>query len=519
MTAVPLLMTPVPSADVERGEGVIVTEFIQSYCRVTKESWGGSAGSLLRLRPWQRRDAGCVFARRPDGRLRHREALIGLPRKNGKSALGSSYGLYGLIGSAEGAEVYSCAADKDQARIVFNVAKRMVEKDEDLSGLIKVYRDALEYTENGSIYKVLSSEAFTKEGLNPSVVVYDELHAAPTDELYNVMVQAFGARKDPLLIIITTAGVKTDQTGGDSICYRRYQYGEKIVKGEEKDPSFFMVWYGAPKGADHRDPAVWEAANPGYGDLIDPEDFSSVVRKVHENEFRTKRLNQWVSQAKAWLPQGSWDRCRDSDRGFVQPRKGVVLGFDGSKSGDCTALVAVTIEAEPRIDVLGLWERPADAEEWKVPRGVVKDTIRQACRDYRVREIAWDEYLWLDAAEDLEDEGLPVVVFPQTLGRMGPATQRFYEMVSTQKISHDGDPRLARHLENAQLKTDSRGSRLMKDARQSPRKIDLAVASVMAVDRAGWWLTQEVWDEPIYTWKDEEGVEHSKPVSEIGFVY
>jgi phage terminase large subunit-like protein len=519
LPAVPLLMTPVPSEDLLRGEGREVDEFIESYCRVTKESWGGSAGTLLRMRPWQTDLSSHTFARRPDGRLRHREALIGLPRKNGKSALGSSFGLYGLIASTEGAEVYSCAADKDQARIVFNVAKRMVELDPELSAMIKVYRDALEYTDQGSIYKVLSSEAFTKEGLNPSVVVYDELHAAPTDELYNVMVQAFGARKDPLLIIITTAGVKTDQTGGDSICYRRYQYGEKIVSGEIEDDTFFMCWYGAPKNADYKDPAVWEASNPGYGDLIDPEDFSSVIRKVHENEFRTKRLNQWVSQAKAWLPQGSWEACRDSDRGFVQPRKGVVLGFDGSKNGDSTALVAVTIEAEPRIKVLGLWEKPADQKEWKVPRGVVKDTIRQACRDYRVREIAWDEYLWLDAAEDLEDEGLPVVVFPQTLGRMGPATQRFYEMVTTRKISHDGDPRLTRHLENAQLKTDSRGSRLMKDARESPRKIDLAVAGVMAVDRAGWWLTQEIFDEPVYTWKDDEGEEHSKPVSQIGFVY
>lgn len=520
MSAKPLILTPVPDADITRGEGGIVTEFIESYCRVTKESWGGSAGTLLKMRNWQVDDViSRVYARRPDFRLRHREALIGLPRKNGKSALGSSFALHGLVMGDDGTEVYSCAADKDQARIVFNVAKRMVELDPDLSSMIKVYRDALEYTDKGSIYKVLSSEAFTKEGLNPVVVVYDELHAAPTDELYNVMAQAFGARRDPLLITITTAGVKSDQTGGDSICYRRFQHGEKVASGEIKDPSFFMAWYGAPKGANHRDPAVWEAANPGYGDLIDPEDFASVVGKVHENEFRTKRLNQWVSQAKAWLPQGAWDRCRDSDREFVQPGKGVVLGFDGSKSGDCTALVAVTVESEPKLKVLGLWEKPDGVKDWRVPRGAVKDEIRKACKTYKVREIAWDEYLWLDAAEDLEDEGLPVVVFPQTLGRMGPATQRFYEMVTTGKIVHDGDQRLARHLENAQLKTDSRGSRLMKDARESPRKIDLAVASVMALDRAGYWLTQEVFDGPVYTWKDDNGEEHSKPVSEIGFVY
>jgi phage terminase large subunit-like protein len=424
---------------------------------------------------------------------------------------------------ADGSEVYSCAADKDQARIVFNVAKRMVQLDPQLDyeqgGIIKVYRDALEYVDKGSIYKVLSSEAFTKEGLNPSIVVYDELHAAPTDELYNVMVQAFGARKDPLLIIITTAGVKSDQMGGDSICYRRYQYGKQVANGEIEDGSFYMAWYGAPEDDDYRSPEVWENGNPGYGDLIDPEDFSSVVKKVRENDFRTKRLNQWRSTTTAWLPQGAWAACRDSDREFVQPGKGVVLGFDGSKSGDCTGLVAVTIEAEPRVKVIGLWEKPEGAIDWRVPRGLVKDTIRQACRDYKVREIAWDEWLWLDAAEELEEEGLPVVAYPQTLSRMGPATQRFYELVTNHKISHNGDPRLARHLDNSQLKTDSRGSRLMKDARQSPRKIDLAVASVMAADRAGWWLTQPMFDEPVYTWKDEEGEEHTKPVSQIGFVW
>src|ERR1039457_1961014 len=167
------------------------------------ESLGGSAGTLLQMRQWQNNTIGCVYARRPDGRLRHRQALIGLPRKNGKSALGSSMGLHGLIMGDYGSQVFSCAADKDQARIVFNVAKRMVEMDPQLDdrngGLIHVYRDALEYTEKGSVYKVLSSEAFTKEGLNPTVIVYDELHAAPTDELYNVMSLAQGARKDPLL--------------------------------------------------------------------------------------------------------------------------------------------------------------------------------------------------------------------------------------------------------------------------------------------------------------------------------
>lgn len=532
--AKPLILTPVDPDWIAAGDGHLVSEFIQGtyennyqdgYCRITKTSMGGRYGEIIRLRDWQQDDIiGPVFARNPQtGRLKHREAMIGLPRKNGKSALGSSFGLHALVMGPEGGEVYSCAADKDQARIVFNVAKKMVQLDPQLDseqgGIIKVYRDALEYVETGSIYKVLSSEAFTKEGLNPTTIVYDELHAAPTDELYYVMSLAQGARRDPMLIIITTAGVKTDITNQDSICYRRYQYGCKVASGEIDDPSFFMAWYGAPGGADYKDPSVWMAANPGYDDLIDPQDFVSVLGKVDENTFRTKRLNQWVSSVQAWLPGGSWEACRNPDREFIPGSRGVVLGFDGSTTGDVTALVAVTVDTNPMVHVVGYWEKPEDRADWRVPRGEVKDAIRKACQQWNVREIAWDRWRWEDAAEELEDEGLPIVAFPQTLTYMGPATQRFYEMVTNGKIEHDGNPALARHLDNAQLKTDTQGSRLVKDAKGSPRKIDLAVASVMAVHRAAWWLTQPVDTEPMYTWKDSAGEEHRKPVSQIGFVY
>ncbi len=525
MAAKPLIMTPVPKADIMRGQGAIVTEFIQRFCRITKESLGGSAGTLLQMRNWQINTIGCVYARRPDGRFRHRQALIGLPRKNGKSAIGSSMGLHGLIMGDYGSEVYSCAADKDQARIVFNVAKRMVEMDPELSAIIKVTRDALEYTEKGSIYKVISSEAFTKEGLNPTVIVYDELHAAPTDELYNVMSLAQGSRKNPLMIAITTAGVKTDQTGQDSICYRLYQQGCRIAAARPEDvdyeqvfdPTFFMAWWGAKEGADYKDPKVWEDANPGYNDLIDPEDFSSVIKRVHENEFRTKRLNQWVSSVKAWLPQGSWDACR-SDREFSPNSRGVVLGFDGSQNNDTTALVAVSIAAEPQVTLLGLWEKPRDIDKWQVPREEVKDMIRKSCRDFRdaktpVREIACDEYIWHDALDELTTEGLPVVVFPQTLTMMAPATQRTYEMVVNRKITHDGNPTLKRHFDNCQLKIDTRGSRIVKDKHNSPRKIDSALATVMAIDRAAFWLSEPAEGEML----DAYGNRHV--ISDIQFVW
>ena len=489
MASPPRLLTPVSQAEIDAGEGADVCDFLETFCTVTKDSMGGRAGEPLVLRPWQRNLIDMTFAHDPvQGRRRHREALIGMPRKNGKSALISGIGLYGLLMSGVGAEVYSCAQDKEQAKIVFNVAKRMVENNSELSGVIKTYRDALEVISTGSVYKAVSSEAYTKEGLNPSMVIYDELHAAPDDELYYVMSLAMGARRDPILISITTAGVTTDRTGQDSICYRQYQYGEQICSGETSDSSFFMAWWGATEDEPHDDESTWAKHNPGFGDLIDPADLRSTVNKIRENEFRTKRLNQWVNSAQAWFPAGVFESR--ADRRVLPAGSDVVLGFDGSQSNDTTALVAATVDAEPYLEVLGSWERPKDAVDWRVPRSAVREAIRAACREYNVWEIAWDEWLWVDSAEELEAEGLPVVVFPQTMARMGPATQRFYELVTTGKLTHSGDPKLMRHMRNAQLKVDTRGQRLVKDAKGSPRKIDLAVASVMAVDRAQWWFTQ-----------------------------
>lgn len=510
----PLIETYVPPEDIARGDGRKVCDFTENHCVLTKDGVAAPAGSLIKLRPWQVDSTAKVFARRPDGRLRHREALLGYPRKNSKSAQGSSFALYALLFSGEGAEVYSCAGgDKEQAKIVFNVTKKMVQSNPELSELIVCYKDVLEFPETGSVYKALSTEAFTKEGLNPSTVIFDELHAAPTDELYQVMSLGSGTRQDPLMVIITTAGVMYDSTGQDSICYRRFQHGKRVASGEINDPFFYMCWYGASEqqaaGDGWRQESTWAAANPAYGDFLDPDDFRAALNRVTEAEFKTKRLNMWVSAAQAWLPHGAWRACY-TDSELAEPGKGVVLGFDGSVSGDSTALVAVSISPHPWVRVLGCWERPPNAPEgWRIDRAAVMDAIRNACREYRVREIACDRYEWVGELEELEAEGLPVAEFPQTLTRMGPATQRFYEAVTSKRIRHNGDPRIARHLENAQLKVDSRGARLQKDAKNSPRKIDLAVAAVMALDRAEYWLNNA--EGPDYI----DGV----PVEDVRFVW
>jgi phage terminase large subunit-like protein len=468
-------------------------------CRITKDSIAGPAGSPIALRPWQRQILSHLLARRPDGRYRNRTSLIGVARKNGKSALGAGIALYGLFCGPDGGEVYSCAGDRDQARIVFGTAKRMIELEPELVGLCKSYRDAIEIPSTGSVYRVLSAEAYSKEGLNPSLVLFDEVHVQPNRDLWDVMALAMGARPEPMLVGITTAGVRYDSSGQDSLCYGLYEHGKRVCSGEVDDPTFLMAWWEPSRlDADHRDPATWMQGSPGYDDIVAAEDFAAAALRTPENEFRIKRCNQWVTRATAWLPTGAWDDievARDIPDGAD-----VVLGFDGSFNGDCTALVAVSVDERPHIQVVAVWERPSDAgDSWRVPILDVEEVIRQACRRWQVREVACDPFRWARTYQVLDGEGLPIVEFPQSPARMTPATTRFYEAVMNKSITQSGDLRMGRHVGNAVLKADSRGTRIYKEHKSSQRRIDLAVAAVMALDRAAWHaeagynLLESVW--------------------------
>ena len=474
-------------ADRKRGDGPLYSEFAEAVCRVTKDSVAAPAGELLHLRDWQKELLNHALARRADGRFKHRVALIGMARKNGKSALAASMGLSALTLGGNGSEIYSCAADRDQARIVFGTAKRMVELDPELSSMFTLYRDVIEYKDKGSVYRVLSAEAYTKEGLNPSpIVIFDEVHAQPNRELWDVMSLAGGARSDSLLLGITTAGVKTQANGQDSLAYSLYQYGQKLVKGELVDPSFFFAWW-EPKNpeADHRDKQLWIESNPGFADIVDAEDFESAVLRTPEAEFRTKRTNCFVSTATAWLPTGSWEALIDTER-TPEPGEEVILAFDGAFSNDSTALIAWLLGGDkPHLMVVGIWERPEDAEQgWHVPVAEVEQTIIDTFRNsnFQTKEIVFDPARWQRTFMVLDEQGMPVVSYPNSAERMVPATQKFYEAVVNQSFTHDGDERMARHITNCVTKQSSRGVMVAKAS--SKRKVDAAVAAIFGYDRA-----------------------------------
>lgn len=486
----PSWLTPVPEEALLAGKGELAIEFVEAFGIITKDSVAGPAGSPLILRDWQKELIRHLYAGDGKGNFHSQVNLVGLPRKQGKSALGSTLAIFDLLFGPKGGEVYSCAAEKEQARIVFGSAKKIIEAHEELTEMTKLYRDAIEVPSTGSVYRVLSAEAYSKEGLNSSSVWLDEAHALPDRTLYDVMALSMGARgKKAHLVAITTAGRRSDSTGNDSIAYTLYQTGQRIANGEQ-DPSMFMAWWEAPKDADHRDPKTWELASPGYGDICAAEDYATAVQLTPEAEFKTKRLNIWTNTKAAWLPAGAWKAIEEDFE--PDPEAEYVLGFDGSWKNDSTAVVAVQLPKDEndvfRAYKVGAWEKDfaLDDDSWIVD----KKEVAKAVMDFfdknpNCREMACDPTYWEDEMFQWADYGIPVVEYRNTLARTVPATAKLYEAIMNKKLRVAPDGSLARHIDNCILKIDGqRGGRITKDYRNPKLKIDLAIALMMAYDRA-----------------------------------
>jgi hypothetical protein len=229
-----------------------------------------------------------------------------------------------------------------------------------------------------------------------------------------------------------------------------------------------------------RGDATWLDVDRLLAEIQDPATAEHISRRFY--------LNQVVRvEGERWMRMDVWDACARPD--YVIPERAeVVLGFDGSRTGDSTALVAVSVvtaEEVPHLEVVRLFENTSDDPGWEVDMEAVMDDVRAACRRWRVREIAADLTYWQLPMRILESERLPVVEMPQSLQRMGPATTAFQQAVYNGRLTQSGDPDLRRHVSNAVLVVSSRGDKLAKDSQHSPRRIDLAVAAVMALSRAG----------------------------------
>ena len=443
---------------------------------------------------WMEEAFADIFRLNEDGRRRFRTYLLGVPRKNAKSTIGAALAVYMLfVDRTDSAPVViSAAGDRKQARLVFEMARDMILACPDLHELCTVYRDEIR-THRGGLYKAVSADAGLAHGLNPSVVIVDEYHVHKTDDLYVALTTGSAMGNQPLTLVITTAGF--DET--DSPLGRLYTYGRKVQAGEIVDPSFGMTWYGPPDGEyDYTDPAVWEACNPSW-EIMNHEEMASSCRQMPESEFIRYRLNGWTSTENAFLPAGAWDALEDADKG-LEPGDAIVLGFDGAWKNDSTALVAVRL-SDLYVEPIGVWEAPPGDNHWRAPTAEIEEAIREACDLYAVREVTMDPFRWEQSLNTLTDEGLPIVEFPTNAKqRMIPATGAFYNLVMEGKLSHNGDPTLARHLRNAVAKSDARGTWITREGKASSKHIDAAVATIIGVHRALLWREETVSAPSIY---------------------
>ena len=477
----------------------------------TKGRWRGVPFELL---PWQDRIIRDVFGTvKENGYRQYNTVYVEIPKKNGKSELAAGVALYMTCGDGEwGAEVYGCASDRQQASIVFDVAVDMVDQCPALKKRMKPVMSVkrLVYKPTNSFYQVLSAEAYTKHGLNVHAVIFDELHAQPNRELFDVMTKGSGdARTQPLFFLITTAG-----TDRNSVCFEQHQKAEDIILGRKIDPSFYPVIYGASDDADWSSEKVWYEANPSLGHTIDIEKvknayLSAKDNPAEENIFRQLRLNQWVKQSTRWMQMEKWDDCAfPVDERELIGRE-CYGGLDLSSSIDITAFVLVfppRDDAEKYIILPYFWipeknmnlrvrrdHVPYDVWEKQgclmttegnvIHYGFIENFIDDLGKKFYIREIAFDRWGAVQMVQNLEGLGFTVVPFGQGFKDMSPPSKRLMELVLEKKIAHGGHPILRWMMDNIFVRTDPAGN-IKPDKEKSTEKIDGAVATIMALDRA-----------------------------------
>ena len=484
--------------------------FIESLCH-TKGTWARKPFELI---DWQEQIIRDIFGvLKPNGYRQFNTAYIEIPKKQGKSELAAAVALLLTCGDGEErAEVYGCAADRQQASIVFNVAADMVRMCPALSKRVKILdsQKRLIYQPTGSIYQVLSADVGNKHGFNTHGVVFDELHTQPNRKLFDVMTKGSGdARMQPLYFLITTAGNDTK-----SICYEIHQKAKDIIEGRKIDHTFYPVIYGAEESDDWTDPKVWKKANPSLGitvgiDKVKDACESAKQNPGEENSFRQLRLNQWVKQAVRWMPMDKWDKCEFAVSEDDLEGRVCYGGLDLSSTTDITAFVLVfppeddndkyvilpyfwipedNLDLRVRCDHVpyDVWERLGFLQTTEgnvVHYGYIEKFIESLGERFNIREIAFDRWGAVQMVQNLEGMGFTVVPFGQGFKDMSPPTKELMKLVLEQRIAHGGHPVLRWMMDNIFIRTDPAGN-IKPDKEKSTEKIDGAVATIMALDRS-----------------------------------
>jgi phage terminase large subunit-like protein len=474
-----------------------------------KGKWGGDS---LKLEPWQCFIFCTVFGwvHKKTGLRRFRTAYNELPRKQGKSTLSSAVGLYMLTEDGEeGAEVYSAATTRDQAKIVFGDAQSMVRRTPDFRAHYGAEANAhtINVLRTASKFEALSSEGDTLDGLNIHCAIVDELHAHKTRDVWDVLETATGSREQSLIWAITTAG--SNKTG---ICYEQRDYLTKVLERTIEDETYFGLIYSIDDGDEWNSEAAWKKANPNYGVSVLAEDIARLAHKASQtpaavNNFLTKRLNVWVQSDAGLIDMRAWQECADPklkaedfadcpcwtgvDLGFVDDIAAVVTVFmrDGIPHIFGRYYLPEETIAESRNSQYSGWHRMArivGTEGNVTDEDRIIDDLAEDFARYDVREVAFDPYNALKITNPLLKRGMnekKMIAFPQTVAMMSPATEGLMKAVRAGEVKHDGCPVLTWAMSNVVGHYDAKDNVYPKKERPE-NKIDPAIALIMAHARA-----------------------------------
>ncbi|MGA1022258.1 MAG: terminase large subunit [Candidatus Puniceispirillaceae bacterium] len=478
-----------------------------SFIEALTHTTGEAAGRPFILEPWQEFIVWNIFGFvGPDGGRRFSRAYVEVPRKNGKSTFSSALMLYGLLADGEsGAQVYSAATKLDQAMMVFGESVRMVRAQDWLHEECNVYNSInnrrITHAEN--LYKPLEWNPGKQDGLNTHFAVIDEYHAHPNDELYNVIFNSMGARRQPLLFTITTAGFNRE-----SPCFKHRQYCSQVLQGGIEDDALFSVVYTLDPGDDWMNPEVWAKANPNWGVSVYPKKLEQAIAEAKELahkevEFKTKLLNVWTDTAQTWIQDAVWMANGQGDPFELADLEGCECfgGLDLAQTGDfCAFSLYFPTEGQ----VVTRYYLPEDAvrkrtdaagqsiKQW-VRDGLVIQTdgnvtdysfikadVLQLAERFAIREIAFDRYNSSQLIIELQNEGLTMFPFGQGFASMAAPTKEFERLVRVGQIKHGGNPVTRWMMSNILLKRDPAGN-VKIDKAKSGDKVDGPVSIVMAL--------------------------------------
>ena len=495
---------------------------VLAFMRLLKDPKGGKLHQrpYIQWLPWQEQFFVDIFATsNPDGSRQYREAFVEIPRKNGKTTTIAACVVYQLFMSDEyGQEIYSAANDREQASLVFNMAASMIRANPALKKRCRIYDSSkrIVRADTESFYKALSRESATAHGLNPSFVIYDELHEAKSRDLFDVLKTGMGTRREPLFVTITTAGTDTQ-----SVCYEQYQYAKQVRDGLVDDPTYYPLIFEASEDDDIWSEATWLKANPSAGAFRDLEEIRRYAQRAKvlptlELSFRRLYLNQWVQDLARWIKREHWKACGGPLRMKELVGRPCYAGLDLSSTDDFSALVLVFPFDDGSFEVLPFFWIPqarltqrrkngVSLVPW-VRKGVLETTpgevvdynfilsrLARLNADYDIREVAFDRWGAAKLRADIENLGLTLVQFGQGFGSMSAPMKELERLIVDRQMRHGDHPVLAWMAENVVARVDPAGN-IKPDKEKSAEKIDGIVALIMGLDRAiRWRETQSVY--------------------------